>query len=64
MSKKEILYEGYPVVFDNSNAYLDQKRMFLINCIQLYANLSNRELKIIFFNGEDGETGVTFFFKK
>jgi hypothetical protein len=62
--KKELQYDGVTVVLDNGAKYLDQKRIFLLNCIQLYGNLSDRELKIVFFNGEGDETGVSFFFKK
>lgn len=62
--KKELQYDGFTVVLDNASKFLDEKRLFLLNCMQLYANLSNRELKIVFFNGEESETGVTFFFKK
>lgn len=62
--KKELQYDGFTVVLDNGSRYLDEKRLFLLNCFQLYANLSNRELKIVFFNGEDSETGASFFFKK
>ena len=62
--KKEVVFNGVTVVMDNQNRYLDEKRIFLLNCIELYSNLYNKELKIVFFNGKEDETGVTFFFKK
>lgn len=61
--KKELIYDGFTVVFDNDARFLDDKRTFLLNCINLYASLSNRDVKIVFFNGVEEEKGVTFFFK-
>lgn len=64
MPKKELSYDGITVVFDNPLRYFDTKRLLLINVIKLYALLCDREVRVIFFNGDDEETGASFFFKK
>lgn len=64
MPKKEIVYDGMSVVFDNPLRYLDTKRLLLLNIIKLYANLCDREVRVVFFNGDGEETGASFFFKK
>lgn len=60
----ETKYLGVPVVINPPNLKLDEKRQFLLNSIMLYANLSNRQLRVVFFNGEDREVGVAFFFQR
>jgi len=63
--KKEIRYNGYNVVFDDNNRYIDEATRFLLGAIESYASLRRRGIKIVFFNGEthEGERGVTFFFR-
>jgi hypothetical protein len=60
--RKELVYDGVNVVFDNPLSNIDMKRAFLINCILLYASFSDRTVRIVFFNGEKREKGVSFFF--
>lgn len=62
--RKEISYNGVTVVFDEHSHGLDEKRRFLVNCILLYANIYNKGVKIIFFNGKPEEIGVSFFFER
>lgn len=64
ITKKELLYDGIKVVFDNPKGVIDNKRAFIINCILLYASVSGKTIKIIFFNGDIKEKGVSFFFCK
>lgn len=62
--KKEINYEGINVVFDNPQRPLDQKRILLINMFILYANMVDKEIKVVFFHGEEGEEGISCYFKR
>lgn len=61
--KREIKFDDFNVVFDNPKHKIDTNREFLINAIKLYALQRNRELKVIFFNGDSEETGASFFYK-
>ena len=64
MTKKEISYEGLNVVFDNPQRKLDQKRILMINMFILYANIMDKEIKVVFFHGEEGEEGISCYFKR
>ncbi len=64
MTKKEISKGGYNIVLEDGKD-LDTNRLFLVNQIEHYANLQNKQLKIVFFNAKnDEETGVSFFFRR
>lgn len=63
-TRKELLYDGVNIVMDNPLSHIDMKRAFIINCILLYASFSDRTVRVIFFNGEDREKGLSFFFCK
>jgi hypothetical protein len=61
--KIETSYMGVKIVHEEHRK-IDQARSFLIHCIMLYAELKNRHLKIIFFNGADEEQSISFFFER
>lgn len=62
--KKEVKWEDFNIIFDNPFRKLDDKRQFLINSIQLYANKADKEIQVVIFEGKDEEKGVRFFYKK
>lgn len=63
--KKEILYNGINIVFDNPHTLFDEKRKLLVNSLILYSNFINRDLRVIFFNSKDGkEIGINAYFKR
>ena len=61
--KREISYLGVPVVFGNERMVFDERREFLVDCLFLYAHKRGRDVKIIFFNGDEGDTGGAAIFK-
>jgi hypothetical protein len=62
--KKEVEYEGIKIVFDNPQRKLDSKRILLINSLILYSNFLGKELRVIFFHGEEKEEGLSCYYKK
>ena len=61
--KTEIQHEGVTIVFGDAYKVMGTNEQFLVKCIRFYAALVDREVKIIFFNGEEKKTGVNFLFK-
>jgi hypothetical protein len=64
MLRRETSYDDFNVVFDNPLRKIDTAREFLLRSIQAYALKKNRQLRVVFFNGDGEETGVSFFFRK
>ena len=62
--KKELKYEGINIVFDNPQKKLDDKRLLMIRMFELYANLCDREIKVVFFHGETKEEGLSCYFRR
>jgi hypothetical protein len=62
--KKEMNYDGINVVFDNPQRKLDQKRILMLNMFMLYASMIDKEIKVVFFHGEDGEEGISCYWKR
>lgn len=61
--KREIVRGGYTVVLDDGGV-IDERREFILSSIDTYSMLCERQVKIVFFNREDGrEKGVTFLWR-